>query len=460
MDIAELVRNPRESLAVELKTWIDIDTKAGQEKIIKSCIAMRNNNGGYVLIGFNNTTTQPDSQSHPGNIREKFHIDKIQGAVSRFASEQFEITVHYPTIDDLEYVVIEMPAGIKTPVATKSSLQDNGRTLVKENTVYVRSLNSNNTPSTTEAIWKDWKDLIERCFDNREADIGRFIQRNLTPENLKALGLLVTNAQNAAANSQLEENEMQIFFQESELRYNTVLAARNVTLPPHGLHEVGVIIKGDVPPHRTDRNFLNLIDSTNPRYTGWPVWVDSRNFSDQESRPYVQEGAWEALILSLNSGWSNHVDFWRIFPEGKFFLLRALQDDIGGSNRAPAPLTALDFGLAILRTGEAIAVSLMFAKALGCNPETTQIKFGFKWTHLANRQLASWANPERYLSGGRSARQNEFYTETIIALNASNAAICGHLYDVINQLFNLFDGFEIGYQVVEDLFNRLINRRL
>ena len=59
MDLDELVKNPQERLSLELKAWIDPDTSAGEEKIIKACIAMRNNNGGYILIGFDNNNGQP-----------------------------------------------------------------------------------------------------------------------------------------------------------------------------------------------------------------------------------------------------------------------------------------------------------------------------------------------------------------------------------------------------------------
>ena len=63
-------------------------------------------------------------------------------------------------------------------------------------------------------------------------------------------------------------------------------------------------------------------------------------------------------------------------------------------------------------------------------------------------------------SGGKVSHQDEFYTEIEIFLNASKTSICRNLYEIINRLFNLFDGFEIEYSVVEGLFNRLINRRL
>ena len=84
-----------------------------------------------------------------------------------------------PKIFDQEFPVIEVGSGVKVPVATKSALADGEDVLIRENRVYVRSLKANNTPSTTEAIWKDWPQIVEVCFENREADIGRFFRRHL-----------------------------------------------------------------------------------------------------------------------------------------------------------------------------------------------------------------------------------------------------------------------------------------
>ena len=458
MDLDELVKNPQERLALELKAWIDPDTSQGKAKIIKACIAMRNNNSGSILIGFDDKTGQPQSCPFP-EPSDKFHIDAIQGLVSKYSSEPFEIKVDYLKREGLECVVIQIPAGIKTPVATRLIMKDDkDNTLVKSDTVYVRSLNANNTPSTTEATWKDWKDLTERCFENREADIGRFVQRHLTQQNMKEVGLLLAKTQNIQENSELEKNEMRTFFQDCENKYYSALEERKPNLPPHGLMEIGVIIKGETANlHKTNKNFLNLIDSTNPRYTGWPAWPICRNASNKKSTPQVKDDAWEALILQEIL---NNLTFWRVYPSGKFFLLNALQYDMSKSVNAPEPLSVLDFALAILRTGEKIVVALSFAKAMGYDLEHTVVKFGFKWTKLQNRELCSWANQMRYISGGKVSHQDEFYTEIEIVLNASNTSICRNLYEIINQLFNLFGGFEIEYSVVEDLFNRLINRRL
>jgi len=91
MDIQELVNQPRESLAVELKNWINPEEPTGIITLVKAAIAMRNNNGGFILIGFDNDTCQPIHEDVPENVQELFNKDTIQGLVTRYASEFFEV---------------------------------------------------------------------------------------------------------------------------------------------------------------------------------------------------------------------------------------------------------------------------------------------------------------------------------------------------------------------------------
>lgn len=58
-----LIASPAESLNVELKRWIDPGQSAGQAKIIKAALGLRNRNGGYLIIGFDDQTLLPDSKS-------------------------------------------------------------------------------------------------------------------------------------------------------------------------------------------------------------------------------------------------------------------------------------------------------------------------------------------------------------------------------------------------------------
>jgi hypothetical protein len=477
--LQDLISRPTESLSVELKGWIAPNTPEGKDKIVRAAIAMRNHGGGYVLIGFHNDTGEPDTDNILSNVRKLFHQDSIQRMVSKYSSELFEVKVHFPKRDGIEFPVIEIGSGVKTPVATKRQLKNSqGETLFQENKVFIRSLEANNTPSTTEATWRDWPQIVEVCFDNREADIGRFVRRHLRtlpPALFRAISSLISLIPQRESKEQGRPEELGTlpiqekkpgtlaleYLQEGATRFDTVINERSLSLPTHGSWEVSAVIMGTVPPHSANTSFLNLLDSSNPRYTGWPVWLDSRSFSKKEARPYVFQGAWEAFICDLSPEWGGmDIDFWRLDPSGKFYLRCALQDDLSVSKRAPEPMKQLDFGLVILRTAEAIVVALEFAKAMGCPIETTKLSFAFKWTKMKGRELSSWANIDRHIYRGNIAHQDEITSQIIVPLETPRSAIAEYVYPITKTVFEAFDGVEISISVIEDLTQRLIERRL
>lgn len=454
--IQQLIERPGESLAVEIKRWINPNEPEGQAKIIKGVLALRNHGGGYFVIGFDDRTLQPDTEHAPSDARQDFHLDKIQHLITKFSSEPFEIGVEFPEREGQPYPVIVVPPGVKTPVATKSSLS----TLIATNDVFVRSLNSNNTPSSVKAIWKDWPALMDVCFDNREADIGRFLRRHLSGVTPDVVRHLATSLIQGTTPEISIKSELESYLQEGEARYHAAVQKRKLNLPEHGSWEVALILAGNIPAHSANQNFLRLLDANNPSYTGWPVWLNSQGFRDQESHPYVIDGAWEALIVSPAKADPKHLDFWRLDPKGRFYLRRGLQDDFSDSPQAPEPRTELDFVLAILRTAEAIAVGLAFAKAMGGDSESVILSFAFRWKGLQNRILSSWADWGRYLSSDYRAYQDEITTFVDVPLAAPLSALVDYVMQVVTPLFEIFDGWAVGKPIVDDLTRRLVERKL
>jgi hypothetical protein len=454
--IQNLIDQPQESLSVELKAWINPDEPEGVAKIIKNALAMRNHNGGYVVIGFNDKTLEPLVDNAPSSIRELFHIDKIQGMIAKYSSESFEIAVKFPQRHGQHFPVICIPTGIKTPVVAKSDLFDSEKKkkLICADTIYVRSLSSNNTPSTTQTKSTDWDRLIEICFDNREADIGRFIRRHLSAIGSDQLNSLATMIAGNFKPQISTEDLLKDYIQESEQYYEQDLKDRDETLPEHGAWEVGLILIGDIPNYSPNREFLNLLNSSNPNYTGWPVWLDPRGFPDKNI-PRVIDGVWQALVIT----WDD-IDFMRFDPKGKFFLRRALEDDMGRNERSPKPLDALDFGLSIIRTSEAIAVGMAFARSMGCVPEETSLAFAFRWTKLKGRKLNSWANPRRGISPSYVAYQDEVTVLVNVPLDTPLSALSPYVNQVVKPLFEVFNGFILNENIVEELTRNLIERKL
>lgn len=461
--IRDLVDRPGESLSIEIKRWIDPDVPEGMAKIVRAILALRNFGGGYLVIGFDNNTFKPHRENLPEDVRAKFHHDKIQALISRFASEPFEIAIEFPERDGQMHPVIVVPPGVKTPVAARSDLKAEGANLISAGDVYVRSLRTNNMPSTAKARWQDWPALVETCFENREADIGRFLRRHLADFNAEGLRDFGAATAKASHPKETTEQALRRLLQDSEGRYNTVVeeVAPTPNLPDHGTWEIALILNGEVPPHSPNSEFLNLLDSNNPNYTGWPVWLDTRGFTHQLARQYVVNGVWEALIIKLEGEWGgDHIDFMRLDPKGRFYLRRALQDDIARSSRAPKPMTALDFGLVTIRTAEAIAVGLAFAKAMGCNPEKTALNFAFRWRRLRGRRLTSWANRERYISPTEPAYQDEVTSLVDVPLETPLSALSEHVRRATQPVFEVFHGFALSKETTEDLTRRLVERRL
>lgn len=180
--IDALVANPTESLAVEMKQWIDPGTIQGQAKIIRAVFALRNRNGGFLIVGFDNHGA-PDVANQLADPRTSFHIDIIQGMVSRYAQELFEVGVGFSAREGSDYPVIVVPPGVQTPVAAKRDLVEGETRPVKIGDVYFRTLASNGMPSTSVARPEDWRGIIGICFDNRDADVGRFLRRQMAGQD-------------------------------------------------------------------------------------------------------------------------------------------------------------------------------------------------------------------------------------------------------------------------------------
>jgi hypothetical protein len=462
--IDSLIAAPSEGLNIEVKRWINPDEPEGISKIVKGVFAIRNRNGGFFIVGFDDKTLLPDTQKPLQNPRTLFHLDKIQGIISDFAADGFEISVGFSNRDGQEYPVIVVPEGIRTTLAARRDLKDkNGKYLVREGDVYFRTLKSNGTPSTARARPTDWPDILEICFENREADIGRFLRRHLTGQGIERfmemLGGLRVPTETASAPPGLRDRALSLL--DSAMgRFYASMEARapdqQAFLTGRGTWSVSLVIDPPRDNARPDRDFLGTVLAANPSYTGWPVWLDSRTFTDDASHPEVIDRAWQTLIISIARGWSSHVDFMRFDPKGEFYLLRLLPDDL---QEKIDPGTVLDVILVVIRVAEAIAVGLSIGKVLEL-PADARLGFGFRWTGLGGRKLSSWANPLAGITPGYRAHDNAVDTFVEIPLETAISAIAPYVQEATRDLFVLFNGYTFPDSSTEHWVQRLVERRL
>jgi hypothetical protein len=288
------------------------------------------------------------------------------------------------------------------------------------------------------------------------------VRRHLAGVDLRQLQeLLSTGVLTAPVIGRTLRDDCAQLLEKGEQRFALAVERRTLTSEERHLStllswEVSLVVDPGLPHSTPDREFLGKVLSSNPNFTGWPVWLDSRSFTDETARPNVREGGWEALVVSLRQDASHHLDFWRFEPAGKFYLRRLLQDD-ALPNRVE-PKTVLDPILVIIRVAEAIAVGLAISNALELAPES-RLGFMFRWKPLRGRRLTPWANPWVSVSGGH-ADDNEATSFVEVPAETPVSAIAPFVDAATTELFSKFEGYRFPQAAVEEWCQRLIERRL
>ena len=224
---------------------------------------------------------------------------------------------------------------------------------------------------------------------------------------------------------------------------------------------VGLVLEPAKPDELATKEFMNKISASNPQFTGWPPWLDSRGFTKVADKAYVLDGVWQALIVALDGGWYQHFDFLRFDPTGEFYLHRVMQDDL---SEKVNPGIAMDVILMIYRVAEVLAVGVSMARNLGWDPNGTA-GFAFQWTGLNGRELSSWVNPFRWGGGGGGAlgaRSRSAAAESFVEvpLEIPHSALAPHVAVVVGPLFASFDGYTASKELIETCVRKMIERKM
>jgi hypothetical protein len=407
------------------------------------------------------------------DARQAFHIDEIQGIVSRYASKPFEIGIGYGTRAGQEYPVILVQSGVVAPVAVKSDLFDStGKRLLQIGDVYFRSLHANGTASSTKARPEDWSTIIEICSDNREANIGLFIRRQLSGLHPNALRDIGTAFLGLVGNAPLSsEDSMRALLQHGDRFFDEAMDVRGFdhpgerTLLGDGMFDTAVLLRGDVPEHKADRPFRDLLYSSYPNYVyDMPILIDSRHHADQRNHPRMSKRGWQSLIVMANPKSSiNLIQFVRLDPSGKFYMKKMLDDDMFAAANNFQPLSAFDPSRQIVNVSDAISAGLAFGRAMGCDPQATIVAFGFRWTKLRNRRIWSWSSPVGKMLGPLQHYAQDDVIESFIdvPLDTAISAISPFVLKATEELLLEFDFDEhiFGPSYIDNLVRSLIGKR-
>jgi hypothetical protein len=447
-----------EGLALELKSWLDPERPEHKAVIVRTLLALRNHGGGVLLIGFtDNGKPRDDVPSY--DVEQRYHPDRIQELVSRYASARFEVEVTLLEYEERRYPRIEVSSGIRTPVRVTTAIEQvrDGApySLLEAGEIPVRTLMTNGRPSTAACGAADWEQLMQVCFDNREADIGRFIRRHLggvapaVAELVAAVKSIPTPVDEAVATE---------FLQLGGERFTEAYARQNLLagdLLRCGGREVALVISPQPTGFEATGDFLRRIVSSVPRLSTYPPWVDVLSGSGVARQAQVFQGRWESLLHDQNM--FDLLTFALLDPAGRFYERRLLLRDVIARRADRQRRHSLGERETLTDVAETLVTGLEFARMMRVADEGHLLHWAFRWTGLTGRLVDTWftASPSYYIA----EEDTSPICRVSFAADTPAAALASMIRQVIAPMFAMFRGYEVPPQQIDETLAEVIERR-
>jgi hypothetical protein len=455
---------------IEFKGWIKSDSPEGRAKIVRGCIALRNAGGGFFIIGLADDG-DPAAEviaegmsvtPKPTDIRSTYSEDDLQSLVSDFAHEPFPIQVFYLPPDLHECVVIQIPGDLQTVVSTRRELKGlDGKILVRANAVYYRTLRSNGTYSTSEANYKDFAEIQNECWKNREWDIAQFVRRHWVD-----LRTHVEGADTVAPSQADPAEKLSTFVAEWLGVSSDRIRSRGVPDLPGSF--TAAFSWGDVNTEEMPtRQFYESANAANPRYRGWPMWPNPP-YSGTEEGPRTINNVWERVIVKIvearDARRYGRMDYLVFSPNGLFLDRQAYEDDLLWPYKRPEdwkPGTTLEAVDCLLSVAETVLCAQAMTKALKPENPPNDLYFKFIWHDLHGRRLGNWARRHVSFPWETIPCEDLDHHETFsLPLETSPESLGDVVHRVTKRLFIRFGGFEMEKSAVNDWVGKLVRRQL
>ena len=171
-----LITSPGESQTVEYKSLVPFDaTSDFGLKLMKHILGMANTGGGWIVIGFDDKTLQPDP-SHSQGTSATYDTTRLSEAIDKLihGDQPVRLIVHMESHPSTKvvYPIIEVKEFGRTPFISRSerTASDTKKTIILPGKVYIRRAGA----STSEIIKpSEWEDLLERCVAHRRDEFLR-----------------------------------------------------------------------------------------------------------------------------------------------------------------------------------------------------------------------------------------------------------------------------------------------
>lgn len=431
LQLAGMLIDPKESMEVEIKGWLDLSSKEHAGTLAKAAIALANHGGGSIILGFDEdmaTARFVPASGRPSDLR-MYGQDAISAVIAKHAEPNFHCNVHIVkrVADGDDYPVIRVPPST-VPVRSKV---DSAAGSIRANVYYVRRPGPK---SEQPGSGQERESLIRRCVAASRTEM------------LDAIRSILSGS-SATASEPAQTDSLDAW----EASSRAAWLARVDSLPddasarfPLGRYYCAYEIV-DVAQVPSGQRYLDLLSSA-PAKTGWRPFLVLHT---EAFRPRSVDGCVEVWLGSQGSD-AAHSDYWRASKQGQFFLIRGLQEDTLGFPNSPKPGTVFDLTLPAWRVAECLIHAGYIVERLGA--DGSKIRFRFGWEGLAGRHLVA----ERRWVDERYSHQDKFVT----TITTDGDEIANNLPEVVSRivspLFELFEFFEIPKSLPAEEVARLV----
>ena len=445
--LSDLLREPREDLDVEIKSWLDLNTDREHRAVLaKALIALTNHGGGFVLLGLERTEngTYAEAAGRPESLTS-YNQDSINGIVSYYAEPNFHCgleIIERPEIGS-QFPIITVSAGT-VPVRSKRSGPD-GRGIT-QNQYYIRRPGPASEPPQNA---QEWDRLIRRCTLENRAELLESLRHILAGE-----------APITASPTQEDAWEpLEAWVEESLRRWEAkrnALPAESGARCTLGYWWAAYQITGINTPV-TAGDLRDIMAHERGRYTGWPPWPTLGG----DGIPIVAQGEGLECWLGQNDSTERQAaksDFWRATPRGLFFQLRGYHED-SGDIEPDEPGQILGLVLPIWRVGECLLHAQDMAARLA--GEDVDVLFRTGWTGLRGRWLRAphrmilFFDPRRW-----NAEEDSITLESSIETMRIRDNLVEIVWQLLRPLYERFQFYALPHELVQQELELMLRRHL
>lgn len=442
-ELIRLLTEPNESLAVEYKNWLRLDENPDRATLAKATIALANHGGGIIVLGMRPNNADGgalSSQPRPENLR-RYSQDDVNAAINRYADPQFHcdlIFAHHPDTD-IEHAFVSVPAGLTVPVMTTRECVN----VIRLHCCYIRKPGPRSEePRTAE----EWRSLFGRCLQNGRESM------------LDAIRLIVHGGAGAPLHAEVRDALLE-FRAHAERRWKHLIRHLPDDDPARlrfGRYEFTFELR-NVPPAPTLTELQRRITAARAvRYTGWGPFL---SLEREPHRPYVVDGVIEAWLGTPQDGVGRPrpdlCDFWRAEPRGRFFSLRAYDEDSATADGIDAG-TIFDLTLPIWRLGEALLFVGRIGRLYGENP---RIVTHCRYLGLNDRVLSRMDGRGRVWPPAR-CRDSEVTLEADLSVVEVEDNLPEVVHSMLVPLYERFDFFALDRVLVVEELERMKGQRV